>query len=76
MPTPQPTWITETIEPLPMLLTTAEAARALRMSTRNLRRLYNAGRIKTVRSCETGSSRVLVPRAAIAAYLRTLEGAA
>jgi hypothetical protein len=57
---------------LPALATAGEAAHALRMSPRNLRRLIVAGRIGAMRERESGSSRVLVPRAEIGRYLRSL----
>lgn len=57
---------------LPALATANEAARALRMSGRNLRRLIVAGRITALRAQESGSSRVLIPRAEVGRYLRSL----
>jgi|GEM_PF-1504368 len=63
-------WIAELVAELPLLATTSEAAAALRTTTRNLRRLIIAGRIASVRAKDTGASRVFVPRASIAAYLR------
>jgi excisionase family DNA binding protein len=57
---------------LPALLTASEAANLLRTSPRNLRRLIVAGRIASLRERETGSSRVLIPRAEIGRYLTSL----
>lgn len=71
-----PDWIAEVVGALPLLATANEAARALRTTPRNLRRMIAAGRITAVRSRESGSSRVLVPRAAIASYLASCAGAA
>lgn len=67
----QPDWIAEVVRELPPLATANEAARALRTTPRNLRRMIAAGRITAVRSRESGSSRVLVPRTSIASYLAT-----
>lgn len=57
---------------LPAILTASEAAHALRTSARQLRRLIVAGRIGAMREHASGSSRVLVPRAEIGRYLRSL----
>ena len=57
---------------LPALATASEAANALRTSPRNLRRLIVAGRLGAMRKRESGSSRVLIPRAEIGRYLRSL----
>jgi len=67
-------WIAEVVRELPSLATAEEAARALRTSPRNLRRMIAAGRIVAVRSRDSGSSRVLVPRSAIASYLASCAG--
>lgn len=67
-------WIADVVATLPTLCTADEAAKVLRTSGRNLRRLIVAGRIQGIRACETGSSRVLVPRVAIENYLRSLTG--
>ena len=57
---------------LPALATASEAANALRCSPRHLRRLIVAGRIGAMRERESGSSRVIIPRAEIGRYLRSL----
>lgn len=66
--------ISEIENSLPALATANEAAKVLRMSGRNLRRMIVAGRISALRARESGSSRVLVPRAEIGRYLRSLAG--
>lgn len=65
-------WVSDIVAALPALSTANEAARVLRMSPRNLRRLYTDGRLSVVRARESGSSRVLVPRLSIERYLRSL----
>jgi excisionase family DNA binding protein len=68
-----PQWIEDAIAALPALVTTDEAASALRMSKRTLARNLADGRIKSVRHGEGGAARRLIPRGALAAYLRSLE---
>lgn len=65
-------WIGDVLASLPPLCTTAEAAKALRTSRRNLYRLTSAGRIRAVRREHAGSSRLLIPRTEIERYLRSL----
>ncbi|HYQ03544.1 MAG TPA: excisionase family DNA-binding protein [Polyangiaceae bacterium] len=64
--------IAEIENSLPLLATANEAAKALRTSGRNIRRLIVAGRITALRARESGSSRVLIPRAEIGRYMRSL----
>ena len=64
--------ITEIENSLPVLATANEAAKVLRTSGRNIRRMIVAGRITALRAQESGSSRVLIPRAEIGRYLRGL----
>jgi excisionase family DNA binding protein len=64
-------WIEDVIADLPELVTTDEARLALRMSRRHLYRQIAAGRLQAVR--RGVGRRVLLPRAAIAAYLRQME---
>lgn len=66
-------WIDDTVAELPPLLTTDEAMRVLRTSRRNLYRWIAAGKLGAVRGGVGGSARVLVPRAAISEYLRSME---
>jgi len=66
-------WIADAVAGLPPLSTARETAAVLRTSLRNLRRMIVDGRLHAVRARETGSSRVLIPRAAIERYLRDLE---
>lgn len=56
------------------LLTAAEAATALRTSRRNLNRWIASGRLRAVKGGVGGSSRVLVPRAAVVEFLVALGG--
>lgn len=72
----EPSWIAETVAALPPLATMKEAATVLRTTPRNLRRHVAAGRLQAIRAEETGSSRVLFPRAEIARFLRACAGAA
>jgi len=65
-------WIADVVAGLAPLCTASEAANALRMSPRNLRRLIVQGRIGALREKTTGSSRVLIPRVEIERYLRSL----
>jgi len=66
-------WIEDTVATLPALLTTDEAIGVLRTCRRNLYRKIAAGKLRAVKSGEGG--RVLIPRAAIADYLRAMEAA-
>lgn len=69
-------WVEEAIEGLPPLLTVKEACTVLRTSARNFYRLAAAGRIYAPKSSESGPARLLVPRASIAKYLRSLDARA
>lgn len=66
-------WIADVVGQLRPMTTAEEASTVLRTSPRNLRRMIADGRLRAVRSRETGSSRVLVPRVEIERYLRSLE---
>ncbi|HEX4341328.1 MAG TPA: helix-turn-helix domain-containing protein [Polyangiaceae bacterium] len=66
------TWIAETIDGLPATLTTDEVCAALRMSRRNLYRLVGAGKIVARKMADGGSSRLLIPRAELERYLKSL----
>ncbi|MES1178963.1 MAG: helix-turn-helix domain-containing protein [Myxococcales bacterium] len=67
-----PTWVEETIAPLPPVATIKETATALRCSRRSIDRLVASGRLHSVRQ----EGRRLIPRSAVAEYLRSLESAA
>ena len=64
-------WVQDVVAKLPPLLTIPEAAKALRMSARNVSRLLAHGRLGAVRTGSGGgSSRVLIARVEIARFLR------
>jgi excisionase family DNA binding protein len=69
-------WIADAVAGLQPLATAAETCAVLRTSSRNLRRMIAAGRIKAIKTRETGPSRVLVPRVEIERFLRSLDGGA
>jgi excisionase family DNA binding protein len=66
-------WIQDVVIGLPMLVTTSEAAKALRMSARNVSRLLARRQLQAVRTGIGGGSRVLIARGEIARFLRRLE---
>lgn len=68
-----PAWINEAIAPLPPIANVDEVCAALRLSRTTVRRLISSGAIRTVRTHEARSARVLIPREAVGAYLGTLE---
>lgn len=71
----QKDWVDEAVEGLPPLLKTKEAAKVLRTTPRTLYRWIASGRIKTVKRPGGDASAVLIPKAALVAYLRSLEAA-
>jgi len=68
-----PDWIDDALAQVGPLLTAPEAGAVLRTSKQSVRRLVRAGRLQAVRLAETGSSKILIPRASIEKYLRSLE---
>ena len=58
------------IADLPALVIAEEATQVLRCSDRHLRRLIRSGALRAIKHTESGGSRVLIPRAALADYLR------
>lgn len=74
--TEMPEWIAEAIAPLPPIATAAEVCAVLRVSRAKVSRLVTTGELRAVRTRESGSARVLIPREAVAAYLATLESGA
>ncbi len=54
--------IADAVKSLPPLCTVKEASTVLRISERHLRRMVDAGRLRTLKNVDAGSSRVLVPR--------------
>ncbi len=70
-------WVREALEGLPAIVTIAEAARVLRMSGRNVRRLIAVGRIQSLKVCTgPGAGRVLFARSEVARFLESLAVAA
>lgn len=68
-----PAWIAEVVAAVPPLASISETGKALRKSKQTVRRLVRTGRLHGVRAVESGSSPVLIPRASIESYLRSLE---
>ncbi|HEY4158686.1 MAG TPA: helix-turn-helix domain-containing protein, partial [Polyangiaceae bacterium] len=66
-----PPWIADSLKDTSALLTTEELVVVLRMSRRQLYRLFADGRLKTVQHAEGG--RNLVARTEVARYLGSLE---
>jgi excisionase family DNA binding protein len=69
-------WIEDVVSALPPLLEQGEAARALGVDPRTIRRMINRGELKSVDVGEGGRGRscgVRIPRAAIADFLRQKE---
>lgn len=66
-------WIAESIAELPPLVTKQEAAKTLRVSCRTIARLVARGHLRVLQHSTGGSSRVLIPRPSLEAYLRSLE---
>ena len=54
---------------LPALVTIAEARTLLRCSDRHVRRLVATGALRSMRNVKAGSSRVLIPRESVQAFL-------
>jgi len=71
-PDPTTEYIDDAIRDLPAICRLPEVARVTRFSERHLRRFIADGRLRTLRATEAGSSRVLVPRAAVGDLLRGL----
>jgi len=69
----QKSWIDDAVASLPPLVTVEELVTLLRTSRRQVYRLIASGRINAVKQSEGGSSRNLVPRAAVTNYLRSLR---
>lgn len=67
-------WVTEALGDTAAILTAPETCKILRCGRRNLYRLIAAGRIQGLRAHDSGSSRLLIPRASVEAYLRGLAG--
>lgn len=66
-------WVEATLEGLPPLVKAKEAAVVLRTTPRTLYRWIALGRILTVKRPGGDASAVLIPKASLAKYLRSLE---
>lgn len=69
-------WVEEAVAGLPALLTAKEAAKVLRTTRRTLYRWLAIGRIASVKRPGGDTSSLLIPKASLVAYLRSLEVAA
>lgn len=68
-------WIDETVSALPPLARIGEVCELLRIDERTARRLVASGTLRAVKARETGSARLLFPRAEVARYLSALTPA-
>jgi excisionase family DNA binding protein len=66
-------WIDDALSHLPPVCTATEALGVLRCSRRELYRRVADGRLPAVKAREGGSSRLLIPRSALRAYLAGLD---
>jgi len=73
---PERDWADQLVADLPTLATATEAVEVLRCSKRTLYRLVSAGHMHAIRHATGGSARLLIPRAELARYLRSLDLAA
>jgi excisionase family DNA binding protein len=64
--------IDQTLADLPRFLLVEETAKVLRVSRRTVARYIATGRIRVLKADDSGSCRVLVPRAELERYLRGL----
>lgn len=69
-------WVDEAVAELPPLSTVEEARALLRTSRRHFYRLVKSGKIEAVKAVEAGRSPLLIPRAEVARYLRSIRGRA
>lgn len=67
-------WIDEAVDNLPALLHVSEVERLLRIKRRKTNQLVADGSLKGVRHRSTGSSPLLITRASVADYLRSISG--
>jgi excisionase family DNA binding protein len=65
-------WADAAVRDLPGLLGADEACKALRIARRKLNTLVADRRLRSVKHSEGGSARLLIPRAEIARYLRSM----
>lgn len=66
-------WWTDAAATLPPIATLGEVGELLRITPRHVRRLVATGQLGSIRGVESGSSRLRIPRAAVADYLRDLD---
>lgn len=64
-----PAWALDAIDSLPGLVSKEEAAKFLGVSRRTISTLCNSGQIGHVKKSSVGSSKIMIPRYMIAAYL-------
>jgi excisionase family DNA binding protein len=69
----QTDWIADAIATLQPLATVDEVRGVLRCSRRQVYRLTTAQRLQSFKQTQQGSSKLLIPRASVEAYLRSLE---
>ncbi len=74
-PTNLPDWALDAISDLPGLLSRKEAGRFLRMCESSVDRLLRSGRLKSIRTADSGAGRVLIPRRSLADLLVSLSSA-
>ncbi len=72
VPSPKPAVAGVPVSELPALCSAAEAAAALRVSVRTLKRYVAAGAIKAIQHRQAGSSRMLISRSELTRYLTSL----
>lgn len=69
-------WIDQLLQGYPPLLTRTEYATLVRVHPRTVTREIAAGRLSAIRTCETGSGRVLIAREVAAQHIRRMAGRA
>jgi len=65
-------WISEATSTLAPLANVKEVAAVLRTTPRNVKTMLSRGRLTAIRPTESGSSRLLIPRKSVEAYLHGL----
>lgn len=67
--TPLPAWALDAVSELPPLVSANRTAKFFHVSVRTVSRWIRQGRINSLRTSESGSGRVLIPRLEIARLL-------